>query len=51
MPAFMARLAFGEMADALMLSSTRVVPHALTVAGYQFRQPDLEVALRHLLGR
>ena len=50
MPSFAARLAFGEMADALMLSSTRVVPQALTVAGYQFRQPELEPALRHLLG-
>jgi uncharacterized protein (TIGR01777 family) len=50
-PAFGARLAFGEMADALLLSSTRVVPQGLLAAGYQFRQPELEGALRHLLGR
>jgi uncharacterized protein len=49
MPAFAARLIFGEMADALLLSSTRVVPQALTTAGYQFRWPELEPALRHLL--
>jgi NAD dependent epimerase/dehydratase family enzyme len=49
MPAFAARLAFGEMADALLLSSTRVTPQALTQAGYQFSHPDLERALRHLL--
>lgn len=49
MPAFAARLAFGEMADALLLSSTRVDPQALTAAGYQFRWPELEPALRHLL--
>ena len=50
-PAFALRLAFGEMADALLLSSTRVVPQALTAAGYQFRQPELAAALRHLLGK
>ena len=49
MPAFAARLAFGEMADALLLSSTRVDPQALTAAGYQFRWPELEPALRHLI--
>jgi uncharacterized protein (TIGR01777 family) len=50
-PAFAARLLAGEMADALLLSSTRVVPQALTAAGYHFRQPELEGALRHLLGK
>jgi len=50
-PAFGLRLAFGEMADALLLSSTRVVPQALTATGYQFRQPELEAALRHLLAK
>jgi uncharacterized protein (TIGR01777 family) len=51
MPAFAARLAFGEMADALLLSSTRVTPQVLIAAGYQFQQPELESALRHLLRR
>jgi hypothetical protein len=51
MPAFAARLAFGEMADELLLASTRVVPHRLEETGYKFRHPDLEPALRHLLGR
>jgi uncharacterized protein len=51
MPAFAARLAFGEMADALLLSSTRVTPQRLEAAGYQFRQPELEGALRHLLSK
>jgi hypothetical protein len=50
-PAFAARLAFGEMADELLLSSTRVVPARLTASGYEFRFPRLEEALRHLLGR
>ena len=51
MPAFAARLAFGEMADALLLSSTRVAPDALTRAGYNFQDPELETALRRMLGR
>ncbi len=49
MPAFAARLAFGEMADALLLSSARVEPAALLRAGYHFQWRDLESALRHLL--
>ena len=49
MPAFAARLAFGEMADALLLSSLRVEPGRLHASGYRFLYPDLERALRHLL--
>jgi uncharacterized protein (TIGR01777 family) len=49
MPAFAARLALGEMADELLLSSTRVMPDMLNRSGYDFRQPTLEPALRHLL--
>lgn len=51
MPAFAARLAFGEMAEELLLGSTRVEPAKLAAAGYQFRYPELEGALRHLLGK
>ncbi|MEJ7618487.1 MAG: TIGR01777 family oxidoreductase [Pyrinomonadaceae bacterium] len=49
LPAFGARFAFGEMADALLLSSARVVPARLTEAGFAFAHPQLEEALRHLL--
>jgi uncharacterized protein (TIGR01777 family) len=48
-PAFGARLAFGEMADALLLSSQRVEPRVLNEKGFVFRWPLLEPALRHLL--
>ena len=48
-PGFAARLAFGEMADALLLSSSRVVPDRLLAAGYQFRDPTVEAALRSAL--
>jgi hypothetical protein len=50
-PAFALRLAFGEMADAALLASTRVKPERLLGTGYRFRFPELEGALRHLLGR
>ncbi len=48
-PAFGVRLLFGEMADALLLSSQRVEPKRLNEAGYQFRYSVLEAALRHIL--
>jgi uncharacterized protein (TIGR01777 family) len=50
-PAFALRLALGEMADAALLASTRVRPGRLLATGYRFRFPELEGALRHLLGR
>jgi uncharacterized protein (TIGR01777 family) len=50
-PAIALRLVFGEMADALLLASQRVTPSVLQQTGYRFRQPALEPALRHLLGR
>jgi len=48
-PAFAVRLAFGELADALLLSSQRVVPRKLMDSGYVFKYPVLEDALRHVL--
>lgn len=51
MPAFAARLALGQMADDLILASTRVEPTKLRESRYEFRQPTLEKALRHLLGK
>ena len=50
MPAFAARLAFGEMADELLLASARVHPTKLIESGFRFRDPDLEHALRGMLG-
>jgi uncharacterized protein (TIGR01777 family) len=49
MPAFAARLAFGEMADALLLASTRAAPKRLEASGYVFRHPDIASALREIL--
>lgn len=50
-PARAIRLALGEMADEMLLASARVLPRRLECSGYPFRHPDLETALRHLLGR
>ena len=50
-PAFAARFVFGEMADTLLLASTRVEPRILLRTGYEFRYPQLENALRHVLGK
>ena len=50
MPAFAARLAFGEMADEMLLASQRVIPKRLDDAGYEFEYPDLEGAFRKHLG-
>ena len=51
LPAVGARLAFGEMADALLLASARVEPTRLQESGFAFGYPALEGALRHVLGR
>jgi uncharacterized protein (TIGR01777 family) len=51
MPAFAARLAFGEMADEMLLGGVRVEPHVLASAGFAFQHPQLELALRHAIGR
>ena len=45
-PALMLRLAMGEMADAVLLSSDRVKPERMLTAGYKFRFEILEPALR-----
>jgi len=49
LPAFAARLMFGEMADALLLSSSRVASRRLSDIGYTFTDTTLEQALSRLL--
>ncbi|HYP52819.1 MAG TPA: TIGR01777 family oxidoreductase, partial [Pyrinomonadaceae bacterium] len=50
-PAFAVKLMFGEMGEALLLGSAHVAPERLSEAGYKFRHPELEGALRHALGK
>jgi uncharacterized protein (TIGR01777 family) len=51
MPSSVARLLFGEMGESLLLASTRVAPTALVESSFDFLHPELESALRYLLGK
>jgi uncharacterized protein len=48
-PSFGPRLVLGEMADAMVFHSKRVMPEATLASGYTFRHPDLEAGLRSAL--
>ena len=50
-PAFALRLAMGEMATELLLSSARVVPRRLEQTRYVFRHPELGDALKAVFAR
>ncbi len=47
-PTFALRALLGEMADGLLLSSSRILPEALEKSGFQFSSPDLQSALESL---
>jgi len=49
MPAFVARLVFGQMGDELLLGSQRVAPAKLSATEYVFQKPDLRGALESIL--
>jgi len=48
-PGFMLRLFLGEMAGEMLLVSQRVTPRRLLEAGFSFRYPQMEQALREIL--
>jgi uncharacterized protein len=48
-PAFAAKLAFGELAEEGLLASARVLPNKLVEAGFQFKYPDIRQSLVNLL--
>jgi uncharacterized protein len=50
-PALALRLAFGRMADETIMASQRVLPKKIAGAGFEFRHPRLEEALRFELRR
>jgi uncharacterized protein len=47
LPEFAVNLVFGEMGDALLIDSTKVIPKRLLDAGYEFKHPDLKTALKN----
>jgi uncharacterized protein len=51
LPAFAARLVFGQMGDELLLASQRVEPARLMASGYVFQKPDLRKALEGILNK
>jgi len=49
-PGFALRIMFGQMAEELILSGQRALPKRLLEAGFTFRYPEAEIALRDVLG-
>lgn len=49
LPGFAARLAFGEMADEVLLASQQAIPKRLLEAGFNFSYADLRTALDAIL--
>jgi uncharacterized protein (TIGR01777 family) len=47
LPEFAVHMLMGEMGDALLLDSTRVIPKRLLDAGFEFTYPALNAALEH----
>lgn len=47
LPEFVVSMALGEMGDALLLASTKVLPKRLENAGFSFKYPELKPALEH----
>ena len=50
-PAFILRLAFGQMAEEVLIAGARVASGKLSESGYLFLYPELEGALRHILNK
>ena len=48
-PALAAKALLGEMAQELILASTRAIPRKLLAAGYEFLYPDAQPALQQIL--
>ncbi len=50
-PEIALKMLLGQMAQELLLASSKVYPKKLENTGYEFAYPDLELAFRHLLGK
>ena len=51
MPAFVAKLLFGEMAEELLLTGQRTHPRKALESGFEFNYPELAAALEQILGK
>ena len=51
LPGALVKLGAGQMGEEMLLQGQRAVPRKLEEAGFDFRFPDLETALRHELGK
>lgn len=51
LPGFAVKMMFGEMGDALLLGGQRAAPRRLLAEGFAFAHPELEPALRAVLGK
>lgn len=51
LPSFILKATLGQMADELLLASTRVTPKKLIDSGFSFQHAQLEPALRSILGK
>ncbi len=51
MPAFVVKLVFGEMGEALLLGSQKVLPKKLEASGYKFQHAELKSALESSIAR
>jgi NAD dependent epimerase/dehydratase family enzyme len=49
-PAFALKIAFGQMADEVLIAGQRVVPRRAELEGFAFARPALDAALAHELG-
>ena len=47
LPEFAVSMIFGEMGDALLLASTKVMPKRLEDVGFEFKYPNLKPAIEH----
>jgi hypothetical protein len=48
-PAFIVRILFGQMADEMLLSSTRATPKILLESGYKFSDQSLDAVLHNYI--
>ncbi len=49
-PDFILKIIFGEMADEMLLAGQKVYPRRLLQSGFRFKYPDLESAIKNILG-